>query len=253
LVRGGTSEVVYRFEVSRGLVAFLYYVGTSGIPAGGVLEWVVDGEAVELKEYGIKFPIRLAEAACLGSVEEPLPVNPPIVVQREVVFRLFSPVDVDFSVYCDGEVYELPLSRDELRSTVEEAVEAGVAPVLTQESRKPEAKPSTFVDEWKNVSVNGTWEMCDIKGSGTLEECFVLTTTTDFNLIVEVDGRREYEGSYSDYEGFSRYIDEILAMQSDGNYRVHLSRMIFKKSLRIYIRGTLTVTKAFLKANLEVV
>lgn len=230
LVGERETEVVYRFQVPIGTVAFIYLAGLAPLPDGAYVIWTVDGEEVVIPELGVATPIRQAFA----SLDNPLKIDPPIVCEDETTWKVYSPVDCEFKVLCDGEVYRVPVSEE----IKEEVARTILAP-----------KPSTHPQEWKNIEVDGVWEMCDIKGPGYLYECLVVTTATDFDLVVVLDGRRPYEGSYSEYQALSVYVDEITAMQSDSNYRVHLAGLSFNESLRIYVKGTLTLSRAFLKVE----
>jgi hypothetical protein len=110
----GTSEVVYSFRVPEGYVAFLYWIGVSASSEGATATWVVDGEKVDWQKEFKGQPV--------GSLDKPTYVNPPIVVQRETFVEIFSPKDWEYTVYMDGELYELPIGREDLAKLKSQAV-----------------------------------------------------------------------------------------------------------------------------------
>jgi len=237
LVEAGATKPVYRLDVPKGSVAFIWLVANNPMPVGASAEWIVDDELVELPDLKIKTPITRQ----LAPFEKPLKINPPIVAKKHVLWMVQSPVNYEYVVGLDGEIYTALLPEQVVARALTESLEAM--------SFKPK-KLTAYPLEWKNQTVDGQWEICDVKGSGKLHELLILTTTSNFTLLLEVDGKRT-EKTYTQYSEESEYVDEIVAIQSNGNYRIHLSDVPFSKNLYVVVKGTLTLSRVYLKYDLE--
>jgi len=202
------------------------------MPTGSHAEWIVDNELVELPDLKIQTPI----TSQIAPFEKPLRINPPIVAKKQVLWTVYSPVDYEYVVGLNGEIYTPVLAM-----AITESLEAM--------NLKPRRR-TTYPLEWKNQNVDGQWEVCDVKGSGKLHELLILTTTSNFTLLLEVDGRRT-EKTYTQYSEESEYVDEIVAIKTNDNYRIHLSDIPFSKYLYVVVKGTLTISRAYLKYDLE--
>lgn len=231
-VAADSTEVVYNFNVDPGRVAFIFLVGAQ-LPEKARVKWIVDGETVKPGEEHIK----------VGSIHNPGKVNPPIVAEDQVKWQVYSPEDYQCIVLVDGEVYDLPVTRRTVTKAVEAALESNSEP-------KPQSKTTTEIIDLKNVEVDGTWEICHVEEAGYLHELLIVTDTTEFTLVTDLDDKR-YQGDYSDYSSYSQYIDEVVALESDGNYRIHLAKMYFSKGFRAFVRGSLTLSKVFCKYQVE--
>jgi len=237
VVEAGSTKTVYRLDVPKGSVAFIWIVANNPMPAGSHAEWIVDGELVELPDLKIGTPITRQ----IAPLEKPLKINPPILAKKQVLWIVFSPVNYEYVVGLNGEIYTPFFSEHALARALTESLEAvGMKP----------KKLTTYPLEWKEQTVDGQWEMCDLKGVGKLHELLIVTTTSNFSLLLEVDGKRT-EKTYTQYSEESEYIDEIVAIQSNSNYRIHLSDIPFSKHLYILVKGTLTISRAYLKYDLE--
>lgn len=237
LVEAGATKPVYRLDVPQDSVAFIWIVANNPMPAGSHAEWIVDGERVNLPDLKIQMPL----ARQIAPFEKPLQIKPPIIAKKQVLWTVYSPVDYEYIVGLDGEIYTF--------TPPEQVIARALTASLEAMSFKPK-KLTTYPLEWKSQAVDGQWEVCDVKGSGRLEELLILTTTSNFTLLLEVDGRRT-EKTYTQYSEESKYVDDIVAIQTNSNYRIHLSDIPFSKNLYIVVKGTLTISRAYLKYDLE--
>jgi len=237
MVEAGATKPVYRLDVPKGSVAFIGLVANNPMPAGSHAEWIVDDQLVDLPDLKIRMPI----TSQVAPFEKPLQIKPPIVAKKQVLWMVFSSVAYEYKVGLDGEIYTFMPPEAVIAHALTESLEAM--------SFKPK-KLTVYPLEWKNQAVDGQWEVCDVQGIGKLHELLILTTTSNFSLLLEVDGKRT-EKPYTQYSEESEYVDEIVAIQSNGNFRIHLSDIPFCKNLYIVVKGTLTLSRVYLKYDLE--
>jgi hypothetical protein len=266
LVKAGTSEVVYVFKVPQGYVAFVYWIGVSRpAPEGSSASWFVDGEKVDWqREFG-DVPV--------GSLEKPTCVDPPFVVRQETWVEIFSPVDWEFTVYLDGLLYELPVGmgglvkvKDELSANIDKIVEGmkqtlveTTGEVKTQVSElKPMLEPekeTVFRDKWKNVDISKKYIILEEEGHGSLHELLIKSTTTDFNVHLEADGKILYDGSYSDISSEPQFLSEQSAFEDPdnaGTYYLQVKDITFSKRIFAYVWGSGTLSEIYIRYSKKV-
>jgi hypothetical protein len=266
LVKGGTSEVVYAFRVPDGFVGFIGWIGVSPSPEGATATWIVDGEKVDWqREFG---------GEPVGSLDKPTCVNPPIVVQRETFVEVYSPVDWEYTIFLDGELYELPISREELARVktklspedidkivgeVKTSAEKTVETVKTTIGElKPKLEPereTVFRDKWKNVDISKKYILIEEEGHGSLHELLIKSTTTNFNVHLEADGKILYDGSYGDISSEPQFLSEQSAFEDPdnaGTYYLQVKDITFSKKIFAYVWGTGTLAEIYIKYSLKV-
>jgi len=153
LVEAGTTKTVYRLDVPKGSTAFIWLAANNPMPPGSQAEWVVDGEPVEIPDLKIKCPITRQ----IASFEKPLKINPPIVAKKQVLWTVTSPVDYEYAVGLDGEIYIVTSPAQAIAHALTDALKATEKPSTTLKPLKInvtdkifEVKPTT---PWKGFSL----------------------------------------------------------------------------------------------------
>lgn len=126
--------------------------------------------------------------------------------------------------------YQIPAQEDTLASLV--AAQGGLN--------------TTGVIDVTNKSITGgeTYQFISFEELGLIEECLILSPSTDFSVIVNVDGEEILDRTYTQYTSITQVLKDISAFEerdSDGNplgkYTVHLININFKDSITIEIKN----------------
>jgi len=96
----------------------------------------------------------------------------------------------------------------------------------------------------QNISGGATYQFVNVDQLGFLEECLVVSPSTDFSLILSIDGNEAINKTYQGFNDITQTVKDISAFEeldADGNptgkYIVHLTDIAFKVSLVISIKN----------------
>lgn len=97
----------------------------------------------------------------------------------------------------------------------------------------------------QNVGAGATYDFLSVSNKfGYVEECLVISPSTDFSVIVNVDGEEILNRTYTQYTDITQVVKDISAFEerdSDGNplgkYTVHLININFKSSITIQVKN----------------
>ncbi len=96
----------------------------------------------------------------------------------------------------------------------------------------------------KSIGAGETYQFISFTELGLIEECLILSPSTDFSVIVNVDGEEILNRTYTQYTEITQIVKDISAFEerdSDGNalgkYTVHLININFKKSITIQVKN----------------
>lgn len=120
LVEAGATKPVYRLDVPEGSVAFIWIVANNPMPAGSHAEWIVDDERVNLPDLKIQMPL----ARQIAPFEKPLQIKPPIIAKKQVLWIVYSPIDYEYIVGLDGEIYTYTPPEQVIAHAMAEALKA---------------------------------------------------------------------------------------------------------------------------------
>jgi hypothetical protein len=120
---------------------------------------------------------------------------------------------------------ELPLPlaiiiAEELREGVEEAL---------GKLRKP---LSTYVVDHKMLSLEGSREMLNLRGRGTLRELLVVFEDPDLLVALEADGRQIINHRLSELMDVSELLEDVDVFERNGSYVFRISSVHFLSGLR---------------------
>jgi len=108
------------------------------------------------------------------------------------------------------------------------------------------------------VSAGATYNIISLSELGYVDECLISSPSTDFSVIVNIDGNEILNRTYTEYTNITQVIGGIAAFEerdSDGNptgkYIVHLKDINFKNSITIQVKndsgGSITFHNLFCK------
>lgn len=96
----------------------------------------------------------------------------------------------------------------------------------------------------KSIGAGETYQFISFEELGLIEECLILSPSTNFSVIVNVDGEETLNKTYTQYTNITQIIKDISAFEerdSDGNplgkYIVHLVNINFKNSITIQVKN----------------
>lgn len=113
----------------------------------------------------------------------------------------------------------------------------------TPEPVKPPAKPKTMIHKWHDKIVKKRKVLADVKGSGRLVKCRIISPTDDFKVLLQIDGETVLDDTYTDLT------DVLAAYEEDDEYYLHLEEKAFRERLVIIVSVTQAVTFPLLFAE----
>lgn len=106
-----------------------------------------------------------------------------------------------------------------------------------------EAKPKTEIYKWKDKLVKDRKVLADVKGAGKLVKCRIVSTSSDFKVLLVIDGETMIDDSYTDLT------ETLAAYEEDDVYYLHLEDKAFKESLLVVVSVTEETTFTLLYAE----
>lgn len=114
------------------------------------------------------------------------------------------------------------------------------------EPPKPAPKPKTEIYKWKDKLVKDRKVLADVKGSGKLVKCRIVSPTSNFHVLMVIDGETLIDDDYEDLE------EMLAAYEEDSAYYLHLEDKSFKESLLVVVSVTEETTFTLLYAEVLV-
>ena len=110
----------------------------------------------------------------------------------------------------------------------------------------------------KSVEAGDIYPIVGVNELGYIEECLVVSPSTEFSLILDIDGERAMDKTYQGFCDITQTVEDISAFEerdSDGNPTgkniVHLTNINFKQSISIFVKndsgGSITFQNLFCK------
>jgi len=111
------------------------------------------------------------------------------------------------------------------------------------EPLKPQPKPKTEIYKWHDKLVKDRKVLADVAGSGKLVKLRIASPSSDFKLLLVIDGETLINDSYTD-------LTEVLAAyEEDDVYYLHLEDKAFRKRLLVVVEVDEAVTFTLLFAE----
>lgn len=95
-----------------------------------------------------------------------------------------------------------------------------------------------------SVEAGQTYEFLSHGYPGYLDECLVISPSTNFSVVVTIDDAEFFNKTYAQYRNVTQTLRCISAFQErdeDGNplskYTVHIKNLVFKESIVISVRN----------------
>lgn len=117
---------------------------------------------------------------------------------------------------------------------------------LLQIPAQEEAPTTTGIVDITNkvVLAGGSFEFLNVEEMGILEECLVVSPSTEFFLVLSIDGTQFMDKTYQGFADITQTVEDISAFEeldTDGNptgkYIVHLTDILFKSSITISVKN----------------
>lgn len=96
----------------------------------------------------------------------------------------------------------------------------------------------------KTVSAGDSFEFLKVEELGLLEECLVVSPSTEFSLILTIDASQVMDKNYQGFADITQTVEDISAFEErdeDGNptgkYIVRLTDILFKSSITISVKN----------------
>jgi len=103
-----------------------------------------------------------------------------------------------------------------------------------QETVHREPSQRTYIGRLANIPIPAT--VVDENGSGALKELLIVSSHTNFEVSIRIDGDIAYQQPYTWFLERSNELEEIAAFQrDDGKYVLHISDLRYTKSIKIDI------------------
>jgi len=115
--------------------------------------------------------------------------------------------------------------------------------VAKPEPPKPAPKPKTEIYKWKDKLVKDRKVLADIKGTGKLVKCRIVSPTDSFHVLMVIDGETLIDDDYEDLT------ETLAAYEEDSTYYLHLEDKAFTESLLLVVSVTEETTFTLLYAE----
>jgi len=111
---------------------------------------------------------------------------------------------------------------------------------------KPPVKPKTMIYKWHDKSVKKRKVLVNITGSGRLVKCRIISPSSSFKVLLQIDGETVLDDTYTD-------LTEVLAAyEEDDEYYLHLEEKAFREKLVLIVSVTEQTTFTLLFAEVLV-
>jgi hypothetical protein len=108
-------------------------------------------------------------------------------------------------------------------------------------------RAATKIVDKNNVVVKDLWTFLELKGKGTVHEVLLVSNSSNFRTMINVDGTF-FDWSYEELLELSPYIDTITAVQTNGLYIFRLNSVSFVNAFTLIISAkSVTFTKVYAK------
>jgi hypothetical protein len=108
-------------------------------------------------------------------------------------------------------------------------------------------RAATKIVDKNNVVVKDLWTFLELKGKGTVHEVLLVSNSSNFRTMINVDGTF-FDWSYEELLELSPYIDTITAVQTNGQYIFRLNSVSFVNAFTLIISAkSVTFTKVYAK------
>jgi len=228
----GKESVIYQYDMPNGSVGFLYWLGLE-VPENSYGALTVDGERVGIPEVPekIETTIPLANPAC---------INPPIVVEKEVLVSIYSSVEAEVRYLVSGEIHQKhtptapPQVPCEPPVVVVERPPTEIDKILekfqeiAREVKVPKRKTYTI-----DSTVSGRFTVFDEKTPGELKELSISSSNQNYQITVWRDGDKIYDDPWSDFQTKSTRVSQIAAYEENGVFILNLTDVKWTRTAKI--------------------
>jgi len=111
---------------------------------------------------------------------------------------------------------------------------------------KPVVKPKTEIYKWKDKLVKDRKVLADVTGQGKLVKLRIASPSSDFKVLLQIDGETFINDSYTDLT------EMLAAYEEDDVYYLHLEDKAFRKRLLVVVEVDEAVTFTLLFAEVLV-
>lgn len=135
-------------------------------------------------------------------------------------------------------IIQAELTAERLAEKIQPFIEKPEKPEPT-----PTPKPVTKIYRWKDETVKDRKVLVDEEGSGKLVKLRIVSPSSNFNVLLVLDGETLIDDSYADLT------ETLAAYEEDDAYYLHLEDKAFKKRLLLVVTVTEETTFTLLYAE----